>query len=223
MTPDLILFDLDGTLSDPLGGFARSMNHALTHFGHQPREPEDLAPWIGPPIEGAFQALTGSNAKAEIAALIAKYRECYAEVGYAENQVYPGVPEALQQLSMAGIALAVCTSKRRDFAEKILAMFGLLHHFRFVSGGDVGIEKWQQIESLRASGEVSTNSVMVGDRAVDLAAAHRNGLSSAGVLWGYGSREELAAHAPLHLFDRTDELTRLASLRDNRLESGFSG
>lgn len=212
MTPDLILFDLDGTLADPLEGFTRSMNHALTHFGHPPREPGEFAPWIGPPIEGAFRALTGREAQTEIAALIAKYRERYADIGYRENRIYPGIPEALQQLAATGIALGVCTSKRGDFATRILELFGLAQHFRFVSGGDVGIAKWQQIEALCAKGAASARSVMVGDRAVDLTAAQRNGLASAGVLWGYGARAELAAHAPLHLFDRPAELTRLASL-----------
>lgn len=209
MRPDLILFDLDGTLSDPLEGFARSMNHALTHFGHAPRDNADFAPYVGPPIEQAFQALTGSENRAEIAAMIAKYRERYSDQGFAENLLYPGIPEALHVLGAAGIAMAVCTSKRRDFAERIVSMFGLRAHFRFVSGGDVGIEKWQQMEALRAEGRVSEHSIMVGDRAVDLIAAHRNGLRAAGVLWGYGSREELTTHAPLHLFDTPAQLTHL--------------
>lgn len=210
LRPDLILFDLDGTLSDPLEGFARSMNHALTHFGYAARAPGEFAPYVGPPIEDAFRELTGRDDKTEITALIARYRERYADIGYTENTLYPGVPGALEGLRAAGIALGVCTTKRRDFAEKILTLFDLRQHFRFVSGGDVGIAKWQQIAALRAGGEATTNSLMVGDRAVDLTAAQRNGLAAAGVLWGYGSHAELAAHAPRHLFAAPGELARLA-------------
>lgn len=211
MIHDLILFDLDGTLSDPLEGFGRSMNYALTHFGHAPLELAEFATYIGPPIDGAFRTLAGVNGESEINAYVAKYRERYADVGYAENVLYPGVAESLQRLSDAGVPMAVCTSKRSDFARKILAMFGLLQHFRYVSGGDVGMQKWQQMASLCAKGMASKASIMVGDRAVDMVAAHRNGLTAAGVLWGYGSREELAQEAPLHLFGSPFDLPTLAT------------
>ena len=207
---DLVLFDLDGTLSDPMEGFVRSMNYALTHFGYEPVETKDLATYVGPPIDEAFRNITGKDAASEINALIAKYRERYNEVGYSENVLYRGVAEALDGLSAANIPMAVCTSKRQDFAEKVLALFGLRQHFRFVSGGDVGIHKWQQMESLRLEKKVSGSSIMVGDRAVDMIAAHRNGLKAAGVLWGYGSHAELTGEAPLHLFESPGELQRLA-------------
>ena len=207
---DLVLFDLDGTLTDPMEGFVRSMNFALTHFGYEPVETQDLAAYVGPPIDEAFRTITGKDTAPEINALIAKYRERYNEVGFSENVVYNGVPEALDGLSAADVPMAVCTSKRQDFAEKVLALFGLRQHFRFVSGGDVGIHKWQQMESLRMEKKVSESSIMVGDRAVDMIAAHRNGLKAAGVLWGYGSRAELSGEAPLHLFQSPGELQRLA-------------
>lgn len=210
MTPALLLFDLDGTLTDPLEGFARSMNYALEYYGYPTRAPAAFARWIGPPIEGAFRALTGVESDAGLRALIAKYRERYAGQGYAENHPYPGIAEALENLGAAGIPMGVCTSKRADFAERILALFGLLGHFGFVSGGDVGIEKWRQIGTLRAQGRVGPGAIMVGDRDVDLLAAHRNGLAAAGVLWGYGSRAELSAHAPLYLFETPGELPQLA-------------
>ena len=211
MIHDLILFDLDGTLSDPLEGFGRSFNHALIHFGHAPLEHSELAAFVGPPIDEAFRTLAGISTDSDIKAYVAKYRERYAEVGYAENVLYPGVPEALRQLSEAAVPMAVCTSKRSDFATKILAMFGLLQHFRYVSGGEVGMHKWQQMATLCAEGMASTASIMVGDRAVDMIAAHRNGMTAAGVLWGYGSREELARETPLHLFDSPFDLATLAT------------
>ena len=100
---------------------------------------------------------------------------------------------------------------RQDFAERILEMFGLRAHFEFVSGGDIGTAKWQQIEALRSSGRVSGASVMIGDRAIDVEAAHRNGLQAGGVLWGYGSAAELAEAQPRYSFGTPDDLRELAA------------
>jgi phosphoglycolate phosphatase len=149
-------------------------------------------------------------------ALVAKFRERYAEVGYAENHLYPGVAEALASLSNAKIPMAVCTTKRQDFAEKILAMFGLFHHFRFISGGDVGLPKTQQLQALVAQGLASRFSLMVGDRAVDVAAAHSNGLQAGGVLWGYGSQAELMGAKPRYLFHSPVELLQIQELTTPR-------
>lgn len=210
---DLLLFDLDGTLSDPLVGIGRSINYALSHFGYEPLELSAVSAYIGPQIDETFMAITGVKEIRKVEALVARYRERYAEVGFSENTLYPGIPEALSRLGDANIPLAVCTSKRSDFAERILQMFGLRGHFLFVSGGDVGIHKWQQIEGLKAKGAVSTSSVMIGDRSVDIMAAQRNGLFSAGVLWGHGSRSEMEVECPSYLFASPPELQLL--LRTN--------
>jgi phosphoglycolate phosphatase len=209
-THDVILFDLDGTLSDPLVGIGRSINYALEHFGYAPLELAQLATYVGPPIDETFAGLTGVSAEAHIKALVAKFRERYAAVGYSENVLYPDVAGSIARLSQADIPLGICTSKRADFAERILEMFGLRSHFRFVSGGDIGIPKWRQIEGLFAKGQVTAATVMVGDRATDLAAAHRNGLQSAAVLWGYGSESELAQERPRYVFRSALELHELS-------------
>jgi len=206
---DLLLFDLDGTLSDPLPGIARSINYALSYFGYPERDPSELAAYVGPPLDQTLQSLTGVHSADRVAALVDKYRERYGEIGYSENVLYPGIAGALQALRDAGVSLAVCTSKRADFAEKILRRFGIRAHFRFVSGGDIGIEKPQQIAALREQRLVGPSTLMVGDRAVDLVAAHANGLQSAGVLWGYGSRAELEAETPRYLFASPGELRAL--------------
>lgn len=205
------MFDLDGAISDPLVGIGRSINHALSHFGHQPLELSALARYVGPPIDETFRSITGITSDAGIGAFVTKYRERYAEIGYAENVLYPGVPEALERIHEVGMPLALCTSKRVDFAERILEMFGLRHYFRFVNGGDIGIQKWQQIAGLKSQGLVTHDSVMVGDRAVDVIAADRNGLSACAVLWGHGSRAELADENPRYLFASPDELPGLAA------------
>ncbi len=207
---DLILFDLDGTLSDPLVGIGRSINYALEHFGFAALDLVRLAAYVGPPIDETFAALTGATSDADIHAMVAKFRERYSDVGYSENVLYPDVADAIAHLADAGVPLGICTSKREDFADRILRMFGLRAYFRFVNGGEIGIAKWQQIEALLAAGQVSATTVMVGDRATDLIAAHRNGMKSASVLWGYGSEEELARERPHYVFRSAAELKQLA-------------
>jgi phosphoglycolate phosphatase len=206
---DLVLFDLDGTLTDPLLGIGRSINYALSAFGYASLELSELAVCVGPPLDEIFRTLTGTTSPAELNALVASYRERYADIGYSENVLYAGIAEALTRLTEAGVPLAICTSKRKDFAERILGMFGLRSCFSFVDGGDVGVHKWQQIEGLLSQRVISTSSIMVGDRALDIAAAHRNGLQAAGVLWGYGSRAELVREQPRYLFDSPRELLML--------------
>lgn len=200
-----LMFDLDGTLVDPLPGFARSVNHALVAHGLAPRPESELARYIGPPLDGTFRALTGRDDPALLAALVASYRELYLPQGFKEATVYPGVAQALRQLYGRGQRLAVCTSKPEPAARQVLAHFDLLELFEFVSGGDVGIGKWQQIEGLLASGTVCGSSLMIGDRGVDLQAGNRNGVPAAAVTWGYGSREELGAESPAHVFERPDD------------------
>jgi phosphoglycolate phosphatase len=207
MTHEQILFDLDGTLSDPVLGIGRSINFALERHGFAPLAEGAVSRWIGPPLDESFRAITGRDDDATIHALVAAYRERYGDIGYAENVVYDGVPEALAALADAGLAMGLVTSKRRDFGEKILALFELDRYFRFVDGGEIGVQKWQQIAALRERSVVGPNAVMVGDRAVDLIAAHRNGLAGAGVTWGHGSRDELLAESPKYLFDTPAQWT----------------
>ena len=204
-----LLFDLDGTLSDPLVGIGRSINFALEAFGFPTKPLPELAQYVGPPLDETFSVLTGLTGDLEIRALVARFRECYGEVGYSENVLYPGIAAAIAALADGGVPMGICTTKRGDFADRILRMFELRGAFRFISGGDLGIQKGQQIETLLGSGTIDGRTLMIGDRATDLVAAHRNGLRSAGVLWGYGSRAELEAEAPLYLLEAPEDMLRL--------------
>jgi phosphoglycolate phosphatase len=209
MNDTFLLFDLDGTISDPLDGIARSLNFALSFYGYDEIPVSELAHYVGPPVDEFFKTITGINDKIEINAFISKYRERYSDVGFSENKLYPGIRESINDLSNQSIPMAICTSKRQDFAEKILKHFSIRHHFKFVNGGDVGIKKWQQIESLIVSGSIDHNCIMIGDRAVDLLAAHKNRIKSAGVLWGYGSRTELETQSPIYLLSQPSDLLKL--------------
>jgi len=210
--PVALLFDLDGTLSDPQEGIGRSINHALAQFGHAEHDLSALTRFIGPPLDESFRRLTGDDTPARIAALVRAYRDRYGAVGYAENLLYPGIPEALAALAASGTSMALCTSKRADFAHRILELFGLRHHFRFISGGEIGVQKWQQIEALKAQGQVDDDTLMIGDRSFDLIAARRNGLRGVGVLWGHGTQDELEAEGPWRLLGHPGELTGLPAL-----------
>ncbi len=202
---DLILLDLDGTISDPIRGIAKSINYALAALGFEEVSQSRVASFIGMPIDEALAALSESASSNLVNQLVVKYRERFASIGYSENSLYPGVLQALVDLHEKKVPLAICTSKRSDYAEKILQMFGLDSLFRFVNGGDVGTTKQAQIAEMLVTGEITRNTIMIGDRSVDLAAAHAGGLTSAGVLWGYGSREELERENPSRLFESPEE------------------
>lgn len=209
-SPPFLVFDLDGTLSDPVTGICRSMNYSLTGFGYPEVTEREVAPFIGPPLDYSFRQITGETSEERIALMVARYRDRYGRVGYAENTLYPGVSESIRDLAGRGIALGVCTSKRVDFAEKILEMFALRDCFLFVSGGNIGIRKADQLGGLLSSGAIGRTAVMIGDRAVDILAARENGLASVGVLWGYGSREELQDAGPGKILERPEEIAGLA-------------
>lgn len=204
-----LVFDLDGTLTDPLVGILRCMNYALTTFDYSPRSEADIIPYIGPPLEIALAGLSGSDDEPHIKQLMATYRERYGEFGYAENTVYPGIIDLLEALRERGQVMGVCTSKFEKYAIKVLDQFNLLDYFQFVSGGDYGISKSSQLADLLRDGKITRDALMIGDRSVDLTAAHANGLASAGVLWGYGSHEELQKEQPALLCATPAELLQV--------------
>ena len=205
-----LVFDLDGTLTDPAEGIVNCFVHALVEFGYPAAERDAICEGIGPPLDTNFKRLTGETDEARINELVVCYRERYNVSGYAENTMYPGIPEALETLADRGVRLGVCTSKRVDFAERILEMFELRHFFDFVDGGDVGITKASQLGGLLATGAIDARAVMIGDRAIDIESASANGLAGVGVLWGFGDRAELEAASPVRIVATVAELTELA-------------
>jgi phosphoglycolate phosphatase len=207
MNYQYLLFDLDGTISDPKQGITNCLNYALASFDLPQHPPDTLAQFIGPPLDYSFRQLVGERNPEFIGALVAKYRERYAEIGYRENALYPGIVSALTELHQhAGVVIGLCTSKRADFAHKILELFNLSHFFTFVSGGDVGVEKSSQIGALLDAGTINASTLMIGDRHFDLAAAQAHAIDGAGVLWGYGSEAELKPFNPVFLLQHTHEL-----------------
>jgi hypothetical protein len=113
-----LIFDLDGTISDPILGIYRCINHALRYYGFSEVSVELVPAEIGPPLDETFNKFKPGADQSVVANLVSKYRERYAEIGYSENEIYPGLAGALQALSDGGVRMGVCTSKRKDFAEK---------------------------------------------------------------------------------------------------------
>jgi len=207
---DSLIFDLDGTISDPISGIHRSINFALEDLGFPTITQETASAFIGPPIDGTFAKLINNNSRDVITQLVMKYRERYNDIGYSENLLYPDVIDSILYLKEAGVMLGICTSKKTEFAEKILKLFGIRIYFDFVSGGDVGVKKEHQLKELLNKKIISKNSLMIGDRDVDIVAARMNDLPSAGVLWGYGSKEELEGENPSLILAKPLELKSLA-------------
>lgn len=203
-----LVFDLDGTLSDPFLGIYRCMNFALTSLGYHPRSEADIKAHIGPPLEQTISKFIDSKDETQIREMVEKYRERYGEFGYQENTLYPGITEMLRELKTLDIPMGVCTSKFRRNALKIIEMFELSEYFDFVSGPEFGMSKAQQLDLLIKDGTIPKNSLMIGDRAIDLTSAHENGLSSAGVTWGFGSEKELLAENPRFLFTSPAQLAQ---------------
>ena len=191
------LFDLDGTLTDPGPGITNCVRYALEKFDIHPKNREELYPYIGPPLTFSFQEYHGLTAEQAEQALL-YYRERFSVKGLYENEVYPGIPEMLQDLKNRGVILIVATSKPEEFTVRILEHFDLAKYFDFVGGNTLNEDrptKGAVIAYIREnypdiSGE---NTVMVGDRKYDVEGAHSHDLPAVGVLYGYGNQAEMEA------------------------------
>ena len=188
-----IFFDLDGTLTDPGVGIFRSIRHALDCLDVECPGDEELARYIGPPLLGSFEKLVGSEAAPRALAL---YRERFAERGWKENHVYPGIVEALQELVESGNTLYLATSKPLVYAERIIEHFGLARFFTRLFGSELDGTRSDKSELLRFALtriQAAARISMVGDREHDIVGARANELAAIGVSYGYGTREALQA------------------------------
>lgn len=191
----VLLFDLDGTLTNPRPGIVSSIRYALERLDH-PSPPDDaLALWIGPPLRRSFATLLGISDAGQIERAMALYRERYTDLGLYENSVYQGIEDMLTRCQTHASAMFVATSKPTVFAERILQHFGLAGFFERVYGAELDGRFDNKTELLAhllaAEGIPAATAAMIGDRAMDVVAAKTNGAHAVGVLWGYGSPEEL--------------------------------
>lgn len=190
-----VLFDLDGTLTDPFVGITRSLQYVLEKLGRRVPPAGSLSWCIGPPIQSNIAVLLDTEDPAIIHEGIRLYRERYASSGKFENELIEGIPEVLARLVEEGVYLSVATSKLKTFAAEIIDHFGLACFFDAVHGSELdgtnSVKADLVAHILAQEGIAAGQAVMVGDRSHDIVGAKANGVSSVGVLWGYGDRREL--------------------------------
>ncbi len=205
-----VFLDLDGTLTDSAPGITRCLAHALIELGAEVPSAAALRQCIGPPLDFSFRHLLGTNDAVRIAEAIALYRERFAASGMFENAVYAGIHENLAALEAAGRRLFVVTSKPRVYAAQIVEHFALASFFERVYGPtEDGVlhDKADLIAHVLSSESIAPEAaIMVGDRSHDVLGAHKNGVASLGVLWGYGSHAELTSAGAGALVARPHEL-----------------
>lgn len=191
--PELVLFDLDGTLTDSRPGIIASIQHALRSLGRPVPAEASLLWCVGPPLRASFVRLLGDEDDADRA--LALYRERFGSVGLYENRVYDGIPRLLEDLKRRGTRLAVATSKPEVYATRIVEHFGLHHYFESVFGAELTGKRGDKTEliawALDRSSADPLLTTMIGDRSHDMIGARNNRIDAVGVLYGYGSREEL--------------------------------
>lgn len=214
MSWDIILFDLDGTLTDPKEGITKCVAHGLKHFGIEVENLDSLTTFIGPPLIDSFMEFYGFT-REQATEAIEKYRERYGEVGWAENIPYTGIHELCVKLKAAGKKLLVATSKPEGPAVRIMEHFGLAPYFDLIGGAPLdNSERGRKAAVIRDTLERAgvtdlSRCVMVGDRLHDIHGAHEVGLPVIGVLYGYGDRAEHEAHGADYIAANLAELEAL--------------
>jgi phosphoglycolate phosphatase len=198
MTADTtLIFDLDGTLTDPREGIARSFIHALERLGLVAPPLHELTRHIGPPLRQVFGLLLETDDVARIELGVTLYRERFGTIGLFENQPYAGIHSTLAQLRASGHRLFVCTSKAQVYAERIVAHFELAQHFERVYGpgleGSLSDKAELLAHLIEREAIAPASAIMIGDRMHDMHAARKNGIRALGVLYGFGDLAELTA------------------------------
>jgi len=210
-----VLFDLDGTLTDPAQGIVRCIKYSLATLQLSCPPDDELTSYIGPPLRQTFISLCNSADGVLIERAIAIFRERFSTVGLFENIPYSEVPNMLQQLNSDSYRLFVATSKPQVFAERILQHFGLADHFEEICGNDLEgrlDDKAELLRQLLVNRSLDpTETVMVGDRKHDVIAAKKNDLISVGVTYGYGSSVELIEAGVDYLCHSPTEVVSLIS------------
>ena len=211
MEQKVILFDLDGTLTDSGEGIINCVVFALEHYGLPVPSKAELRSVVGPPLHDTLARYGVPKEKLDEAVTV--FRSRYNPIGIYENVPYPGIREALEELKREGYKLCVATSKPEEFALRIMEHFGLAAYFHRICGAQredrASAQKGSVVaDALRRSG-TDGPAVMVGDRRFDVVGAHENGLPAIGVLYGYGGREELENAGADYLAADLHELKQL--------------
>ena len=210
-TPQLVLFDLDGTLTDSADGIVASFRHALTHVGAAIPDGDLVARIVGPPMHHTLGSM-GLADRADEA--IAAYRADYTARGWSMNRLFEGIPELLDDLGRAGVRLAVATSKAQPTAQRILAHFGLDGHFEVIAGASPDGTRAAKADvvahALEQLAPLPERVLMIGDRSHDVEGAAEHGINTVVVGWGYGATDFDGPDAPTPLH----RVATMAALRE---------
>ena len=206
-----VLFDLDGTLTDPKEGITRSAAHALRRFGIE-ADPDELTFFIGPPLIESFGRYAIPEER--MGEAVAAFREYFEPRGWLENVPYPGIDKTLERLQNAGLTLILATSKPEEFARRIMERFDLARCFTLLCGAPMDERRAGKAaivaRAVRETGITDlSRALMVGDKRHDVEGARANGLDTVGVLWGYGTREELETAGAKYLAADLAELEKI--------------
>ena len=190
-----ILFDLDGTLTDPFEGITNSVVHALKRYNIEVTDKRELRSFIGPPLVESFMKYFNFT-EADAKNAVEVYREHFGTKGLFENELYEGIPNMLSELKSRGKTVNMATSKPEVYARRIAEHFDIAKYFDYMARSELNgqrIAKTEVIEYALSSLGISDrrNCLMIGDRLHDINGAKKSDIHSVGVLWGYGSREEL--------------------------------
>ncbi|WP_438350052.1 HAD family hydrolase [Paenibacillus sp. FA6] len=204
-----ILFDLDGTLTDPKMGITQGVQYALNRFDIVEDDLDSLEPFIGPPLSYSFAEFYGFS-ELDCQKAIGYYREYFADQGLYENEVYAGIPELLQTLVDQKKTLIVATSKPTVYAEKIIRHFGMDSFFQQIYGSNLDNTRSDKSDIIRSIIDENdldkSRMIMIGDRKYDIIGANHNGIASIAVEYGYGSREELLECEPTYIVNTVEKL-----------------
>ena len=205
-----IFFDLDGTLTDPGEGITKSVEYALGKYGITVDDRSSLYSFIGPPLFESFMKYYGFSREKAFEA-VSYYREYFAETGLFENRPYEGIYDVLGRIRESGRTMVIATSKPEVYTERILERFGLSQYFDFVAGATLDSSRVNKSDviayAMKISGAADPSEIlMIGDRSHDVTGACDNGIDCAGVLYGYGDREELEAAGARYILDRPEDI-----------------
>ena len=211
-----ILFDLDGTLTDPKEGITRCIQFALGQLGTTSLKADQLNWCIGPPLRNSFSRLLDTEDDILLERAIFHYRKRFSETGMFENVIYPGVMSSLKRIKAAGIRVFLATSKPKVFAQQILDYFNLTPFFDSVYGSELDgrlSDKGELVAHiLHAENLDPKMTLIVGDRSHDIIGGKINSIMTAAVSYGYGSREELTSSKPDFIFDTISDLAAFIEL-----------
>lgn len=209
---DWLLFDLDGTLTDPFEGITRSVEYALNAFGIEVEDRRVLAPFIGPPLVESLTERYGFTMEDAVAA-VAKYREYFAVKGLYENELFEGIPELLRDCREAGYKISMATSKPTHYARIIAEHFDIARYFDAIHGSSLDgsrITKSSVVaEAVQEEHLDPSRTLMIGDRRHDVEGAGEHGIRTVGVLYGYGSLEEHTAAGAAYIVKSISDLRQL--------------